>query len=111
MLTEIGESCEIHDHHFKQDTPDEVWLTEVGNKGWVVFTKDKMIRKRVEEYLALTEANNAVFVFTGHGATGQETADAFKNALPAIKKLLAKQQRPFIAGVSKMGKLTLYTSK
>jgi uncharacterized protein with PIN domain len=47
-LREAGWNVELHDDHFKDDTPDEKWLEEVGKKGWVVLTKDKAIRKKAD---------------------------------------------------------------
>ena len=46
---EVGESVEIHDDHFAPDAKDEVWLVEVGKRGWIVLTKDDRIRYRVTE--------------------------------------------------------------
>jgi hypothetical protein len=31
---------EIHEGNFDSDAPDEVWLAEVGRRGWVVLLKD-----------------------------------------------------------------------
>ena len=44
---------EIHDDHFAPDTPDTVWLAEVGARGWVVLTKDSRIRRHPLELQAL----------------------------------------------------------
>jgi uncharacterized protein with PIN domain len=45
-LRQSGVNVEIHDDHFPQDAPDEHWIAEVGEKGWVVLTKDDRIRYR-----------------------------------------------------------------
>jgi hypothetical protein len=37
---------EIHDDHFPSDAKDEVWLAEVGIRGWIVLTK--MIGSAIE---------------------------------------------------------------
>jgi len=112
MLSEESEKYELHDDHFSQDTPDVDWLKEVGKRGWVVFTKDKRIRHHQDELNALLQANNAVFVFTGSKVTGPEIAEAYRIALPQIKKILDKtQQRKFIAKVTKSGSVSVYKPK
>ena len=35
-----GAAVEIHGDHFRHDTADEVWLTEIARRGWIVLTKD-----------------------------------------------------------------------
>jgi len=36
----------IHDDHFPPDAPDTAWLQVVGERRWVVLTKDERIRRR-----------------------------------------------------------------
>lgn len=43
-LREAGLQVERHADHFQPATPDEVWLPEVGRRGWVVLTHDERIR-------------------------------------------------------------------
>jgi hypothetical protein len=43
-LIVAGVAAITHDSVFAQDTPDEEWLTRAGREGWVVLTKDKLIR-------------------------------------------------------------------
>jgi hypothetical protein len=44
---------EVHDDHFARDEEDRVWLQSVGEKGWVVLTKDQKLRYRPLEINAL----------------------------------------------------------
>lgn len=111
MLAEESERFELHDDHFSQTTPDVDWLEAVGNRGWIVFTKDKRIRHRHNELSSLLQANNAVFIFTGSKVTGDQIAEAFKVALPQIKKTVGKEPRPFIAGITKSGIVSVYKKK
>ena len=55
-LRHAGEEVRIHDEHFPQNAKDEVWLTEVGQRGWIVLTKDTHIRYRATESAALLAA-------------------------------------------------------
>ena len=54
-----GETVEVHDDHFAKDTPDVTWLAAVGEKGWVVLSKDDRIRTNALEREALLAASVA----------------------------------------------------
>jgi hypothetical protein len=106
-LRDIGETVEIHDDHFAPDARDEVWLAEVGRRGWIVLTKDDRIRYRVTERTALTSANVRAFVLTSTQMQGSEMVAAFLKALPRMKRLLTNRPAPFIARVSRHGTVSL----
>ncbi|MGH7844205.1 MAG: hypothetical protein ACREQW_03410 [Candidatus Binatia bacterium] len=106
-LREAGETVEIHDDHFALDAKDEVWLVEVGRRGWIVLTKDDRIRYRVAEQTALAAARVKAFVLTSTQLQGREMAAAFVRALPRMKRLIARHAPPFIARVSRDGKVSL----
>jgi PIN like domain len=105
-LRKIGETVEIHDDHFAPDAKDEDWLAEVGKRGWIVLTKDDRIRYRVTERTALTSSRVRAFVLTSSQLHGAEMAAAFVNALPRIKRLIAKHAPPFICRVSRSGNVS-----
>lgn len=106
-LRAAGALVEIHDDHFSADTPDDVWLSSVSMRGWVVLTKDKAIRYRKNERAAVEEASGRLLVLTAGNITGKEIAAAFVGALPRIRQLSAKQAPPFIATVSTSGTVSL----
>ena len=64
VLRAAGAEVRVHDEFFPQDAKDEVWLGEVGRRGWVVLTKDKHIRYRQVEIQALLAAKVRAFVLT-----------------------------------------------
>jgi len=98
-LRAAGAVVERHDDHFKQDEPDEAWLTKVGGAGWVALTKDEQILHRPAELLALFDANTAVFVFVGGDVRGPEIARAWVAALPVMRDVVAANDVPFVARV------------
>ncbi|HEV8040842.1 MAG TPA: hypothetical protein VGP62_18360 [Bryobacteraceae bacterium] len=55
---------EIHDDHFARDEEDRMWLRAVGERGWVVLTKDQRLRYRPFEIAALRASGARVFVLT-----------------------------------------------
>jgi predicted nuclease of predicted toxin-antitoxin system len=97
----------LHDELFAQDAHDEEWLAEVGKQGWVVLTKDRRIRHRRSERLALMDAGVRAFVLTAGNITGEEMAAAFVEALPRMLRVVKGEEPPFIATVSRSGLVRL----
>jgi hypothetical protein len=106
-LRASGCKVEIHDRHFAQDAKDAEWLPEVGSRGWVVLTKDRHIRTRQSELIALLGAGVAAFVLTAADLSGPEMARAFQRAVPRMRRILVGQPRPFVARVSPDGAVAL----
>lgn len=106
-LAAKGLAVEIHDDHFKRDEEDRVWLAAVGQKKWVVLTKDQRLRYRPLEIAALRTSGARVFVLVAGNLRGSDIASVFVAALPAICRILNTQNGPFVARVTKSGKVTL----
>jgi hypothetical protein len=102
-MTIAGVAAITHDSVFAQDTPDEEWLIRAGREGWIVLTKDKLIRKRPIEREALTAAHVRAFVFTGGNMSGVEMAESIVAAIPRMLRILATTQPPFIARITSSG--------
>jgi hypothetical protein len=99
-LQHEGLRAELHDHHFAQGTPDAEWLPEVGQRGWVVLTKDTRIRYRPREKQALLAAGVRAFAFASGNLSGGQMAGAIVKALPKMLKLLATHRRAFVARIT-----------
>jgi hypothetical protein len=99
-LVEQGLRVELHDDHFPQGTPDAEWLTVVGERRWVVLTKDTRIRYRPNEKGALLAAGVRAFAFASGNLTGPQMTEAVVKALPKILKLLATHPRAFVARIT-----------
>ena len=110
-LTNAGAIVELLDDHFDQNTEDVVWLDHAGKRGWVVLTKDKMIRRRANERRALQESKVAAFVLTGKDLSGSDMARAFVAALSRMLRVLQQYRRPLIATVSPAGTVTIKTGE
>jgi hypothetical protein len=104
-----GIHVELLHQHFRGATADEVWLTDVGRRGWVVLTKDTRIRRRHAEFQALLAAGVAAFVLTSGNLTGPAMGRAFALAYPRMQKLLRDYEPPFVAAVDAAGKVKLLT--
>lgn len=106
-MREAGVEVHVHDDYFRPDARDEEWLSEVGRRGWIVLTKDKMIRYRGPELAALRRARVSAFVLTGGDLQGQEMARIFVQSLPKIMRFVKKNSPPFIAKITKSGTVSM----
>jgi PIN like domain len=102
-LRQSAVKVEIHDDHFPQDAPDEYWIAEVGEKGWVVLTKDDRIRYRPAALAAYRRHKVRVFIFGSGEMKAQEMADAFLKALPKISRFAVGRVPSFFARISRRG--------
>jgi hypothetical protein len=93
----------IHDDYFAPDEEDQVWLPKVARKGWVILTKDKDIRHRKLELDAVLNNEAYMLTFGTGDYSAQEMAEAFRLALPKIKRAVAGFFPPLIARISKGG--------
>lgn len=107
-LRAAGIPCEIHDDHLPQDAPDEVWLSLVGRKGWVAIGRDKNIRYRSAEEVALQHARARLIVIRAKHATGEDIAELLIAHINRIYRFVDKHDAPFIAGIARDGKITQY---
>ena len=105
-LRQAGLRVEVHDDHFPPDASDAEWLRAVGQRGWVVLTKDERIRRRPLERAALLDAGVRAFVLTARGMSGADMGQAFVRARGSMENLLRRRrQRPFIATVTRRGRV------
>jgi predicted nuclease of predicted toxin-antitoxin system len=90
--------------HFPKGTTDEVWLAKAGENRWIVLTRDKRIRYRQLERLALQAAKVRAFVFTGGNVTSKDTAAILVGALEQMGRLARADPGPFIYHIGRSGK-------
>ena len=109
-LRGAGFLVEVHEDHFAPDARDEDWLAEVGERGWIVLTKDKRFRNRDLETSAIARSNVAVFTLTTGGIQGKEMAKIFVKACVKMINVSRSHHRPFIATVSRTGRVTIALS-
>lgn len=98
ILKAAGLAVERHIDHFAPDTPDDVWLAEVGRRSWIALTHDKRIRYKPNERDAVMRHRVGLLVIVGV-APFAELARAFVANLPSIEHFLDNHAPPFIAKV------------
>lgn len=106
-----GLRVELHDDHFAQGTPDADWLPVVGERGWIVLTKDTRIRHRPAEKQALLGSGARAFAFASGSLSGAEMADAIIKALPKIMTVLASHRRAFVARITAASDVAIILEK
>jgi len=103
-LCEAGARVERSTVHFAKGTKDEVWLAKAGQNGWIVLTRDKRIRYRQLERLALRAAKVRAFVFTGGNVTSKDTGAILAGALRRMTNIARADPGPFIYHIGRTGK-------
>jgi hypothetical protein len=110
QLRDAGVRVEIHDDWFQPDAPDEAWLTSVGQRGWIVLTKDKRIQHRLIEQAAVVAASVRLFALSGGNLTGTEMGAIFVKAHRRISTCAQANRPPFIARVYRDGSVKIVMS-
>lgn len=110
-LIEAGAQIEHHGEHFDQNAPDTEWLPIVGDRGWVVLTKDQAIGSNALELKAIARANVKVFSLASGNLTRQQMADLFVNVLEKLTKFTQGNQAPFIAKIYKDRQVKLWKKR
>lgn len=80
----------------------------VGQRGWVVLTKDERIRYRLTEKRAIAQAGVRAFFLVPKNLTGPQNGEVFVRALARITKFCVGNQPPFIAKVFRNGSVKMW---
>ena len=110
-LRKAGAKIEVHDDHFSMGALDIEWLPVVGERGWLILTKDDAIGRRLLEQIAVASSGARVFVLASGNLTGSAMADIFVAALTRMQKFSQGNSQPFIAKVYKRGTVRMWQSR
>lgn len=94
--------ADVYGERIGQGLKDEIWLREVGERGWVVLMKDDAIRRRPAEREALIAGGVRAFCLTNAQLTGAEQARRYVENRHRILRQ-ATRPGPFIFGVYEDG--------
>jgi PIN like domain len=106
-LAQHGVKFERHGSHFSAGTEDTTWLPFVGKQGWLLLTKDKRIRFNELEKSAIQRFWGWEFYFASGNYSGAEMAVMLAAALRDMARFCRRYDPPFIASISKSGKVSL----
>ncbi len=99
LLRDAGASVELHDDHFPQTELDKDWIPNVTQRGWVILTKDKNIRRPAGEREHVLLAGALVFTLTSGNMRGEQMAAVFIEHLAEIEHVATTQTPPFVYAV------------
>jgi hypothetical protein len=99
-LRAIGVKVELYTDHFSPGVPDVDWLPVVGEKGWVVITKDKAIRRKPWEREKVLASRVQMFTLPNGNMTGEQMGKVVVESRLRMARFLHKHTGPFIANVS-----------
>jgi predicted nuclease of predicted toxin-antitoxin system len=103
QLRAAGETVILHDDHFPEGTKDEVWLSEIGKKGWIVLTKDDQIRYHRTEVESIKHSGARVIILPRGNMKAADLGTILVAALPRIRRFVKKTPPPFIGRLSPNG--------
>ena len=95
--------------NFDRATPDEEWLEYIGERGYVLITRDKMIRRRPNEKAALIRHKIVAFYLIGNSTGTKEISKQLIIAWDRMEGRAKRQKKKGIAGafnVNRRGKIT-----
>ena len=98
ILHDSAIQVERHADHFAPDCSDEVWLREVGSRGWIAVMHDGRIRYKPNELAAVIQHDVALLVVIGD-APYADLARSFVSTLPRVLAFLAAHRPPVIGKV------------
>lgn len=104
-LRNAGITVEFHDDHFPKEATDTEWIPKVGEKGWIILTKDIQIGKRSLEKIAVANAGIKMFVLATKNMAGDDMATTFVKAIKSMQDFARNNSAPFIAKVYRDGRV------
>jgi predicted nuclease of predicted toxin-antitoxin system len=109
-LREAGLTVEIHEDHFAPDALDVEWLPQVGEREWVVLTKDANISRRTLEKMAVARAGIRLFISASQNLASSEMIDILVQAIKPMENLIHNHPAPFIAKIYRNHQVAMWRS-
>jgi hypothetical protein len=108
VLDSAGLQYERHLAHFPRDkfpegVDDEIWLPFVGQRRWIVLTKDKAQRYTPLELDQIKKHSIRQFSFSSGNMNKAKMADILKARLRDMFRFAFKHHAPFIAAITQHG--------
>jgi PIN like domain len=84
---------------------DVDFLPIIGERQWVLVTKDKNVRRNQLEVNAILNSGVRAFVITATGLNHQQISDLVSKAMPKIVRI-SRQQGPFVYNITATGTMS-----
>jgi PIN like domain len=92
-LRHAGVNVITFTERFARGTEDEIWLDQVRDRGWLLFTRDNRWHHHRAELLAIISARARAFIFTSQGSAA-EIAHVIWVALPRVAAIADENVPP-----------------
>ena len=96
---------EYHQTHFPLNSQDDVWMADVGSRGWIVIGHDSQHHRRPIELSAIEQYGIGCFYLWGRHAQRWEKMRCFLNAYQRILEAIDTTPRPFVYRITQVGRL------
>ena len=93
-----GVILHVHHDHFRDDAPDEEWISVVADRGWAI-SADRDIMKVPIELAAIMLSGARFLCFVGGDAKTITHARNFINTRAKIDAFMEAHQPPFVAKI------------
>src|SRR6266581_2682845 len=103
-LKQVRDDVRWLEDEFPHDVDEKTWLADVGQRGWLVISRDKKIRSPPGERKALTDANVGCFIVTqkqplsrlGYLKLLVASLDQLVASLDQMEQVFGDTPRPFL---------------
>lgn len=106
VLKEHGIPFELHDDHLPQAAPDEAWVKLCSSKGWIAITLDKRLTINSPVKNMARGSKVSIFVITTGNMRGEALGEMIAKFYKKIVSFAVGSKKPFLATISKSGKIT-----
>lgn len=96
---------EYHQKYYQADMADDLWMPEVGEKGWTIIGHDRNLHQNESELAAIQKYKLGCFYLWGANAKKWDKMKLFLKAYEQIAVMSVNTQRPFVYSVKKNGGL------
>jgi predicted nuclease of predicted toxin-antitoxin system len=94
-LRAFGEDVIHLTEKFPQNTPDEIWLKEIGERNYFLITRDERIRWNPAELGAFCKYKVGAFLLGGKNLKKWEIIQQLIRNWPRINEMAGKTRKPF----------------
>ncbi len=104
ILEGAGLTVVLHDDQFPPKTPDEAWIQEVGQRGWLAVTGDNAITCSPIALHHIRHSRLHLFILLGlNGATADGKAQCIISASSQMQRLAATHGPPAVWRIGRDG--------
>ena len=104
-LSLLGLPVELHDAYYAPKTPDDIWLSDVGAKGWTVISHDPRFQRNEASRQAIIQYGVGCFVLGAAQGRKWEKVRLLARAWDEIDRITHVEARPYIYRVYRSGTL------